>query len=573
MQVGKTDTMDSTVSDASSPRHGMGKRRSIDSRAFIPERIGSEIGKRYAIENKEIGAGGYGKVFVARDKNYNDRMVAIKKVLLANQEKKKEFEKEVKIMKQLDHPNICKLLETYTDGRHMYFVMEYCSGREVFERIMDLGTIDERTTADVIKQTASALMYAHGHGIAHRDLKPENLCFCTDDPDDSQIKVIDWGLGFYFGIARMSSAVGSLTYAAPEVLDANKKNPYSPACDLWSLGVLSYVMICGKAPFWGSFTEQLRRMKREDYPMKDSTWRKTSDTAKDFIRGLLKCKPEKRTPIAEVLAHPWLRITQVHSDQQLMSEVLTNMRRFGEKSLFFSACVASVARQLDHRSLKDVHRVFVELDTNGDGVLELQEVKAGFERIFGADSDQVRDIESIFNKIDLDGSGQIDYTEFCAAGLSEHLTLQENVLWTAFRSFDVIDDDGRISKAEIQQVLQRTDVQKAWSEDVCATVAQDIMKEFDANGDGSIEFDEFVKVMRRQDRGADGAAAPPAPACIQTFDQTYNALASGTRDGTEAGTRYAERSDSRLQEARRRLEPTCGAYCSQGLGRSTCTLL
>jgi len=110
-------------------------------------------------------------------------------------------------MKELDHPNICKLLETYEQGRFMFFVMEYCAGKEVFDRIMDVGLIEEVSTAKIIQQTVSALLYAHTNGIAHRDIKPENIVFCNDDADCDLIKVIDWGLVFFFGQGRMSSAV------------------------------------------------------------------------------------------------------------------------------------------------------------------------------------------------------------------------------------------------------------------------------------------------------------------------------------------------------------------------------
>lgn len=472
------------------------KRRSFDAKAFVPERVGAEISRRYDIDKSEIGAGGYGKVYVAKDRAFGDRQVAIKKVIVQDQGKKLVFLKEVKIMKELDHPNICKLLETYEHKNFMFFVMEYCAGKEVFDRIMDDGQITEATTADIVQQAASALKYAHGKGIAHRDMKPENLVFCSDEPDDNQIKVIDWGLGFYFGQARMSSAVGSLTYAAPEVLDSKRGTVYDSSCDVWSLGVLAYVMLCGKAPFWGSMTEQLKRMRMEKFPMSDKTWQATSREAKDFIRGLLRANPANRTRIDDVLAHPWLRRRADVHDRALSSEVLSNMRRFSNTSHFFSVCVASVARQLDHRQLRGVHKVFCEMDANSDGMLSLDEVRTGFEKIFGADSEQVRDVEEMFRKLDLDGSGSIDYTEFCAAGIGEHVSMQENTLWAAFRTFDIHDEDGRVTVDEIKQVLQNGDVHKAWSAEVCSDVAKEIVEEFDENGDGTIEFNEFVKVMR-----------------------------------------------------------------------------
>lgn len=469
---------------------------SYNLKAFMPERVNTEISKRYIIDQKEIGTGGYGKVYVAQDREMKDRMVAIKRVVVGDAQKKKIFAKEVTIMKELDHPNICKLLETYEQGRFMFFVMEWCEGGEVFDRIMEHGMIAEQTTADIVKQAASALKYAHDRGIAHRDMKPENICFCTQDMSNNHVKVIDWGLGFYFGEARMKSAVGSLTYAAPEVLEQRDAEGYNCACDSWSLGVVTYVMLCGKPPFWGSHTEQLKKMKKEQFPMTDSTWQAISKDAKTLIRALLRNNPKDRLPLTSVLQHPWLRHAAPKMDAAISRQVLFNMRQFSKASQFFSLCVASVARQLDHRNLTDVHKVFCEMDTNGDGVLELHEVKAGFEKIYGKNSEIVQDVEVMFARLDLDGSGTIDYTEFCAAGIGERLSTEENVLWAAFKSFDVEDDDGKITKDEIKQVLQRADVNKFWTDEVCDELATELISRFDRDGDGSLDFDEWTRLMK-----------------------------------------------------------------------------
>eukprot|EP00439_Symbiodinium_sp_Y106_P063698 s1370_g9.t3 len=432
----------------------------------------------------------------------------------------------------LDHPNICKLLETYEQGRFMFFVMEYCEGREVFDRIMEQGLIQESTTAEIVRQAASALLYAHNRGIAHRDMKPENICFCSKDVTNNHVKLIDWGLGFYFGQGRMNSAVGSLTYAAPEVLEAKEKQGYTAACDLWSLGVVTYVMLCGKPPFWGNYNEQLRRMKRETFPMSDATWQQISRPAKDLIRGLLRADPKQRMKLEDVLRNPWLRLQESQSamDNKIASQVLTNLRQFSRTSQFFTICVASVARQLDHKSLRDVHKVFAEMDTNGDGVLELHEVRAGFQKFFGRDSPQVQDVEQVFQKLDLDGSGFIDYTDFCAAGIGERVSLEEDVLWAAFKAFDVQDDDGRITKEEVQQVLRSGDVNKLWTPQVCQEVAEDIFENFDQNGDGSLDFQEFVKLMRECSLRHKADDADVEPAQRQLINELTSDLKKGRTD-------------------------------------------
>eukprot|EP00930_Biecheleria_cincta_P058854 TRINITY_DN44653_c0_g1_i1.p1 TRINITY_DN44653_c0_g1~~TRINITY_DN44653_c0_g1_i1.p1 ORF type:complete len:611 (-),score=123.83 TRINITY_DN44653_c0_g1_i1:195-2027(-) len=492
-----------TIEDKSSS--GRGRRvssmdepgRKFDARTFMPARVNAEISKRYDLDRNEIGSGGYGKVFKARDKNTKDRFVAIKKVIISDDAKKHAFLKEASIMKDLDHPHICRLLETYEQGRFMFFVMEYCEGGEVFDRIMESGMIEEAITADIVRQSASALTYAHKRGIAHRDMKPENICFCSRDVTNNNIKLIDWGLGFYFGQARMHSSVGSLTYAAPEVLESKPQDGYTFACDAWSVGVLTYVMLCGKPPFWGNFNEQLKRMKKESFPMHDATWKSISNDAKDMIKALLRANPKNRMSLDAVLQCSWLRKpSRANIDAKVAGEVLLNLRRFSNTSHFFSICVASVARQLDHRRLCDVHKVFAEMDSNGDGVLELHEVRRGFEKVFGADSVMVKDVERIFARLDLDGSGAIDYTEFCAAGIGQRMTLEENTLWAAFKTFDVQDDDERITKEEIKQVLSNGSVNDLWSQEVCQDVVEEVFELFDRNGDGSLDFQEFVKLMR-----------------------------------------------------------------------------
>jgi len=270
-------------------------------------------------------------------------------------------------------------------------------------------------------------------------------------------------------------------------------------------------MLCGKPPFWGNYTEQLKRMKRETYPMSDSTWQAVSKEAKDLIRGLLKNNPRDRLSLDSVLKHPWLRSAACSMDTMIGRQVLSNMKQFSNTSQFFSLCVASVARQLDHRSLRDVHRVFCEMDSNGDGVLELHEVKSGFEKIFGKGSEQVRDVERMFERLDLDGSGTIDYTEFCAAGIGERLSTEEHVLWAAFKAFDVHDDDGRITRDEIKQVLVRADVNKFWTTQICDELSNELFARYDQNDDGSIDFDEFVKLMREIAGRHSGAGSNIAP--------------------------------------------------------------
>jgi len=189
----------------------------IDYHALLPERYDVDVKDCYEMDC-QIGQGGFAKVMLARDKHCDGRIVAIKKVVKKNPRHVEKLHTEAQVMKKLDHPNICRLHESFEDEKHMFFVMELCAGGELLERIMQNKRIDEPIAAAIIDQVAHALRYAHNHKVAHRDLKPENVCFCSKDESDTTIKVIDWGLSALFAEEAMCSAVGTFMYTAPEVL-------------------------------------------------------------------------------------------------------------------------------------------------------------------------------------------------------------------------------------------------------------------------------------------------------------------------------------------------------------------
>uniref|UniRef100_A0A7S0FVW4 Uncharacterized protein n=1 Tax=Pyrodinium bahamense TaxID=73915 RepID=A0A7S0FVW4_9DINO len=467
---------------------------SFDTRSLVPERVDSCIARRYEIDAQEIGVGGYGRVYTAKDRMFKDRRVAIKKLVRHQDDKLEAFKLEVDIMKELDHPNICRLFETYLEDELLFFVIEYLEGGDLCDLIMEKRTVEEGLAAYIIKQASSAVRYAHRQGIAHRDMKPENVCFCSRDPTDHRVKVIDWGLGKHFSQTRMKSSVGSGAFTAPEVLDPPGEDAgYTSACDLWSLGVMAYVLLSGKPPFYGGPIQMLRNMREERYPMSGTFWDGVPADAKSFIARLLKCTPEERLSAESLLLHPWLARQFVEVDGAVFGQIIANVEHFSHAPDFLSVCVASVARQLDHRSLDNIYKVFIMLDANGDGVLDLSELKVGFVKVFGEGSDEVAEVDSMFAHLDLDHTGGITYTEFCAAGIGESSYTQEHVLWAAFKTFDV-NDNGRITRDNMQEVLTRADVNQVWSEGVCNDVAHQVTDCFGSQG--GLNFEEWLNLMR-----------------------------------------------------------------------------
>lgn len=516
----------------------------VDYRTLLPERFDVEVEACYEMD-RAIGEGGYSKVIAARDRHCEGRVVAIKKVTKKSPRHVEAFYREAQVMRELDHPNICRLFELFEDRKHLFFVMELCRGGELLDRIFQHKVISEPLAANILDQIVHALRYAHERHIAHRDLKPENVCFCSRDPSDTSVKVIDWGLSALFDEGSMRSAVGTFLYAAPEVLlqkrlPKEERQPYDKACDMWSLGVLAYVMLCGRPPFWGDKKGMAENIRNGKYPMDFPPWvpsdggKGVSAEAISFVRSLLNPDPFVRPTAQEISCSDWLQKSHTHPDPKTSTTVLQNLLRFSQLSLFRHLCVAIIAKQLDHDHLREVEQVFLELDTTGDGVLSLDEVKTGFKRILGEQCPESSKIEELFRAIDLDASGKIDYTEFCAAGMSERTSLQDEALWAAFRTLDHGGVSGRITSDDLTSVLAEADVQRHFSVQTCGEVAREVMRRFDTDDDGGIDFYEFRKLMLGQ---SSGSLPPDDPKDVEAVYEVHGVVPPHPKDRSRSRSR------------------------------------
>mmetsp|Transcript_85998 Transcript_85998/g.223535 ORF Transcript_85998/g.223535 Transcript_85998/m.223535 type:complete len:557 (+) Transcript_85998:79-1749(+) len=486
------------------------KEHPLNPQAFMPQHVNTQISKRYKINKREIGAGSCGKVLVAEDREIKGRLVAIKKVSALRGTKRQEFEKEVSVMKLLDHPNICKLLETYDEGKAVFLVMEYCDGGELLDLIMNEpedadGGLSEDLCADIIQQIVGALEHAHARGVAHRDLKPENVCLIDASPGIAgsgcmyseadlrprkHVKVIDWGVSGYFCRDLMLSDVGTVPYVAPEVLTSTSGSlGYTFSCDIWGLGVLTYVTLSGTLPFEGSNpTEQAHSIIAGRFSFDGAVWSHVSSAAKDFISSCLSLDPSTRPTAAALLEQTWLKhaVAARRIEGLNAKKVLRNLRQSSLATFPVAAFAAFVARQLDHQSLRGLPRLFRQLDLNGDGELDLSEFKSAFQKIFGRNSKELIDIERSFELLDLSGSGTINYTEFIAAALGDRVQTEES-LKAAFKAFDVQDNRNHITKTDFEQVVASLNLDEE---------ADRVFSEFDVDGDGALDYEEWKAWVR-----------------------------------------------------------------------------
>jgi len=265
-----------------------------------------EITKHYDIKEK-LGTGSFATVKRAVHKS-DGKQYAIKiiKKSKLNAEELAVVHDEVEIMHKLNHANCVQLFEMYETPKKIFMVMELLTGGELFDRIVAKGSYSEKEAAELIKDISSAIDYLHSIGIVHRDLKPENLIYLNERAD-SLIKITDFGLAkFRSGIRpeAMTTACGTPGYVAPEVL---KNEPYDKAVDLWSLGVILYILLCGFPPFYHESTAALyKQIKKGEYDFPAPYWTDISAAAKDLVTKLLCVDPKKRFTTQQVLAHPWI---------------------------------------------------------------------------------------------------------------------------------------------------------------------------------------------------------------------------------------------------------------------------
>lgn len=446
----------------------------------------------YNVSKTVVGEGAFGKVVIAKDKSTGvaKAVKAIQKVATKEVQKMQE---EINIISVLDHPNIVRLYESFQDRRTIYLVMELCDGGELFERIVDAGSFSEAEAAQCVKQMLLAINYLHQNLIIHRDLKPENWLVATKGPvEKSTLKLIDFGISKRLKPGDVAtSKAGTPNYVAPEVLAGR----YNEKVDIWSTGVIMYIMLSGLQPFTGKNADEiLASVKRAKFNLEGGAWKSISPNAKGLIKALLQKTVSVRPAASQALQHGWFTaFSDGKEDGGFLSKIeIENLKKFADFNKVKKAALTVVASQLSDQRIDYLKNVFLSIDKNSDGTLSVAELKQGLKSV---GIKIPKDLAKVLEQVDTDGSGVLDYTEFLAATIDEKVYSQESVVWAAFRKFDV-DGSGSIDKSELMNVLG----DDALKSELC--IAGDrsqlakIFDEIDINGDGVIDFDEFFGMLR-----------------------------------------------------------------------------
>ncbi|KAJ8764455.1 hypothetical protein K2173_006195 [Erythroxylum novogranatense] len=411
-------------------RHGSVK----PNEASIPEGSESEVsgldksfgfskhfGSKYELGD-EVGRGHFGYTCAAKFKKgeLKGQQLAVKVIPKAKMTTAiaiEDVRREVKILRALTgHNNLVQFYDAYEDHDNVYVVMELCEGGELLDRILSRGgKYTEDDAKAVLIQILNVVAFCHLQGVVHRDLKPENFLFTSKD-ENSQLKAIDFGLSdFVKPDERLNDIVGSAYYVAPEVLHRS----YGTEADVWSIGVIAYILLCGSRPFWARTESGIfRAVLKADPSFDEAPWPSLSPEAKDFVKRLLNKDPRKRLTAAQALSHPWIKNS---NDVKISLDILIFklMKAYIRSSSLRKAALRALSKTLTVDELFYLKEQFALLEPNKHGTINLENIKTALMK-HATDAMKESRIPDFLASLNALQYRRMDFEEFCAAALSVH---------------------------------------------------------------------------------------------------------------------------------------------------------
>ncbi|KAL4567652.1 hypothetical protein LXL04_023241 [Taraxacum kok-saghyz] len=448
---------------------------------------GHNISQKYNL-GRELGRGEFGTTYLCTDLETGERFAckSILKKKLRTSIDVEDVRREVEIMKHLPkHDNIVTLKDSYEDENAVHIVMELCEGGELFDRIVARGHYTERAAAAIMKTIVEVVQICHTHGVMHRDLKPENFLF-ANKKETAALKTIDFGLSIFFKPGEVfKEIVGSPWYMAPEVLKRN----YGPEIDVWSAGVILYILLCGVPPFWAE-TEQgvAQAIIKSVYDFKRDPWPKVSDNAKDLVKKMLDPDPKSRFTAQQVLEHPWLLNAKTAPNVSLGEVVRARLKQFSVMNKLKKRALRVIAEHLSIGEVADIKETFDMMDLGKNGKINFEELRNGLYKLGNQMNDA--DIQILLESADADGDGTLNYGEFVAISIHLKRMANDEHLHKAFSFFDQ-NKNGYIEFEELRHALSDDENVNNTEEVINA-----IMRDVDTDKDGRISYDEFAAMMK-----------------------------------------------------------------------------
>ncbi|XP_043724386.1 calcium and calcium/calmodulin-dependent serine/threonine-protein kinase-like [Telopea speciosissima] len=405
------------------------------------------------------------------------------------------------------HPNVIDLYDLYEDLNGVHLVLELCSGGELFDRIVDQEKYSEAEAAAMVRQIANGLSALHRANIVHHDLKPEN-CLFLNNSENSPLKIMDFGVSSVEEFTEpIVGLFGSIDYVSPETLSQGK---VTCATDMWSLGVILYILLSGDPPFQAtSFRQKQQLILAGDFSFKDPTWKTISPSAKQLISRLLTVDPQKRPTAQEILLHPW--VIGDSAKQELMdAEIVSRLHSFNGRRKFRAAGIASLLsstvmlRTKRLRNLLESHYLTPE---------ELEKLRMHFKNIRKecviATLSEFEEVlkamnmssllplaRRIFDLFDNNQDGTVDMREILCGFSTLRHSQGDDALHLCFQMYDA-DRSGSITKDEVASMLRALPEDCLPGDITEPGTLDEIFERMDANTDGKVTFEEFKAAMKR----------------------------------------------------------------------------
>ena len=476
---------------------GNSKLRSYKTKKRVSDRVAINSGQlikknrgklpSFYKEIKILGSGAFAEVRLYKHLPTNSfrAIKAIHKVGLHQQQLDECYLlKEISVLISLDHPNILRCYEIFEDSWRYYVSMEYCDGGQLFTKILEMNTFTEKEAACIMYQILSAIYYCHSKNIIHRDLKPENILL-EKNSQTLSLKIADFGSSCILGCnQRLSGCFGSAYYVAPEVLT----DEYNEKCDIWSCGVILFILMTGKPPYPGRDGKVIINLiKTNPLQISSDIVPGVSPDCIDLLKQLLDIDPKLRISANDAVNHPWILQHKNQDKGNDLTGILKSLSEFNASVKLKDAVHVFLATQvISNEESSQLSRYFHSIDKNSDGKISKSELLSKYNEIMDERSAK-ETVDKIMSQLDINQSGDIDYTEFLSACMNFKKYLSKEYLFAAFQLFDR-DGSGFITADEIMEVLGSGSnlPDKAWEE---------IIRDADENGDGVIDLKEFIGLM------------------------------------------------------------------------------
>lgn len=478
-------------------RHGSVK----PNEASIPEGSESDIAldKNFGFSKQfvshyelgeEVGRGHFGYTCSAKAKkgSLKGQDVAVKvipKSKMTTAIAIEDVRREVKILRALTgHNNLVQFYDAYEDDDNVYVVMELCKGGELLDRILSRGgKYSEEDAKTVMVQILSVVAYCHLQGVVHRDLKPENFLFTTKE-ENSPLKAIDFGLSDYVKLdERLNDIVGSAYYVAPEVLHRS----YGTEADMWSIGVIAYILLCGSRPFWARTESGIfRAVLKADPSFDEAPWPSLSPEAIDFVKRLLNKDYRKRLTAAQALSHPWLAN---HHDLKIPLDMIVYklVKAYISSSSLRKSALGALAKTLTVAQLAYLREQFTLLGPSKNGFISMQNFKTA---VIKHSTDAMKDsrVLDYVNMISTLQYRKLDFEEFSAVAISVH-QLEGMDCWEqhARRAYELFEKDGN-RPIMIEELASELGLSPSVPVHV-------VLQDWIRHSDGKLSFLGFVRLL------------------------------------------------------------------------------